>query len=364
MKVKVITDLMEGFAPLNLQEQYDNCGLITGSYEAEVTGVLLALDCTESVVDEAINKGLNMIITHHPIIFSGLKKINGKNYIERVIIKAIKNDVAIYAAHTNVDNVISGVNGLIAQKLGIKIEGTLAPRQNVLKKLVTFCPTAHAEKVRTAIFNAGAGSIGNYNECSFNTIGTGTFKANENAKPFVGEPLKQHLEQEVRIETIFPSYLKNKIISALLASHPYEEVAYDIYPIENTFSIIGSGVYGSLEIENTEEEFLMELKNKMNCKVIRHTMLRNKPIKKVAICGGSGSFLLENAINVGADVFVSADFKYHQFFDADGKIVIADIGHFESEQFTSELFYNILIENFPKFAVHLSTANTNPINYL
>jgi dinuclear metal center YbgI/SA1388 family protein len=364
MKVKEITNLIEEFAPITLQEQYDNCGLITGNYETEITGVLIALDCIESVVDEAIKKGLNMIVSHHPIIFSGIKKINGNNYIERVIIKAIKNDIAIYAAHTSLDNIASGVNGFIAQKLGVTIEGVLAPRKNIFKKLVTFCPTEHAEKVRKAIFSAGAGAIGNYNECSFNTNGIGTFNGNEHANPFVGVPNKQHTEPEVRIETIFPSYLKSKVILSLLESHPYEEVAYDIYPLENTFSNIGSGVFGSLEKEKTEEEFLIELKNKMNCKIIRHTSLRSKPVKKVAICGGSGSFLLENAINVEADIFVSADFKYHQFFDADGKIVIADIGHFESEQFTSELFYKILIKKFPKFAVHLSTVNTNPINYL
>ncbi|NUM50974.1 MAG: Nif3-like dinuclear metal center hexameric protein [Flavobacteriales bacterium] len=364
MKIKEIIETIEEFAPISLQEGYDNCGLIIGNSETEVNGVLLALDCTEEVLEEAILKKINLVITHHPIVFAGLKKINGNNYIERVVIKAIKNNIAIYAAHTNTDNVLNGVNGLIAQKLGLNVEGVLEPQKNVLGKLVTFCPLEHAEKVRNALFNVGAGSIGNYNECSFNTEGIGTFKGNEFTTPFVGKPQERHHEQETRIETIFPQFLQEKIVAALLNSHPYEEVAYDIFKMENTHPFIGSGLIGRLDNEESEREFLEALKLKMNVNVIRYTALRNKPVKRVAICGGSGSFLLTKAIKARADVFISADFKYHQFFDAEGKIVIADIGHFESEQFTPEIFYKILIEKFPKFAVHLSTVNTNPINYL
>ena len=362
-KIKEIADLLENLAPLRLQESYDNAGLILGDQGTEITGALITLDVTENVVDEAIQKKCGLIVAHHPIVFSGLKKITGKNYVERTLLKAIKNDIAIYAAHTNLDSIASGVNGKICEKLGLKNCRILQPSEGMLKKLVTFIPVDHAEKVREAVFAAGAGNIGNYDSCSFNVHGQGTFRGDDSTTPFVGEKGKQHYENEIRFETIFPAYLHGRVISALLNAHPYEEVAYDIYPLDNKFDQIGMGMVGTLSKEKDEKEFLQQLKDIFGPGVVRHTRLLNKKVSKVAVCGGAGSFLLSRAITVGADFFVTGDFKYHQFFDADNKIVIADIGHFESEQFTKELFYELLTKNFPKFAVHLSEVNTNPVFY-
>ncbi len=363
LKVKDITNFLENIAPLAYQEGYDNSGLICGNLQQEVTSVLTSIDVTEDVIDEAIELGSNMVVAHHPIVFSGLKKITGKTYIERTIIKAIKNDVAIYAAHTNLDSVPNGVNGKICEKLGLSDCKILQSSSDNLLKLVTFVPPAHAEDLRNALFQAGAGTIGNYDNCSFNLEGKGTFRGNENTNPFVGNIGEVHVENEVRIETIFPKHVQSRIISSLLNTHPYEEVAFDIYPLKNKNPQIGIGMIGNLKNEMPEKEFLSFLKKTFHCEMIKHTKLSGKPIKKVAVCGGSGSFLLSNAIAAKADVFVSGDFKYHQFFDAEGKIIIADIGHFESEQFTKELFYELLTKNFPKFAVHLSKVKTNPVFY-
>jgi len=364
MKIREIISSIETFAPLAFQENYDNAGLIIGDQEQEAKGALITVDVTEEIIDEAINKKINLIIAHHPIIFAGLKKITGKNYIERIIIKALKNDIAIYAAHTNLDNIQGGVNSKIAEKLNLQNTRILAPLNNHLMKLVYFVPVAQAEETRKAIFKAGAGHIGNYDMCSYNLEGKGSFRAGEDANPFVGNKNEIHYEDEIRIETIFPKHLKHKIINALIEAHPYEEVAYDIYPLENKFERAGSGMIGELKKEIPEIEFLEQVKKIFKAQCIRHTKLFNKPVKKIAICGGSGSFLLNEAIKQNADVFISADFKYHQFFDAENKIIIADIGHFESEQVTKELFYELLIKKFPKFAVYLTEINSNPINYL
>ena len=342
MKIKDIVNIVNKFAPPQLQESYDNAGLIIGNPNDEANSVLLTIDVTEEVIDEAIKNKDALIISHHPVIFGGIKKINGKNYTERCIIKAIQNKIAIYAAHTNLDSIMAGVNGKICEKLNLKNTRILETKENLLFKLVTFIPIDYLDKVRSEIFNAGAGNIGNYDSCSFNTQGKGTFKADEQAKPFVGEKGSFHEEEEVRFETIFPSYLQNKIIDAMLSSHPYEEVAYDIYHLVNKNIQTGIGMIGELEKKISETELLDTIKNIFNCKCIRHTKLLGKPVKNIAVCGGSGSYLLQKAINKGAEIFISADFKYHQFFDADNKIVIADIGHFESEQFTTEIFYDVI----------------------
>ncbi len=363
IKIKDIINELEQFAPLSVQEDYDNAGLIIGNKEEICNAALLTIDTTEEIVDEAINKGINLIISHHPIIFSGLKKITGKNYIEKTIIKAIKHDIAIYAAHTNFDSVISGVNAKISEKLKLTSCKVLQPEKNILKKLVTFIPNSHVEIVRQSVFNAGAGHIGNYDSCSYNLIGKGSFRASDKANPFVGEIGKIHFEEETRFETIFPKYLQSSIIKALIENHPYEEVAYDIYPLDNEFNQLGMGMIGELLTETDEEQFLSQLKEIFQVPVIRHTQFLNKKIKKVALCGGAGSTLLKDAIRNGADIFISGDFKYHQFFDAEKKILIADIGHFESEQYTKELFYDILTKKFPNFAFHFSEINTNPISY-
>jgi dinuclear metal center YbgI/SA1388 family protein len=364
MKIAEIIQTIEDFAPISYQEGYDNAGLIIGDKLTDCSGVLICLDSIEAVVDEAIEKKCNLIVAHHPIIFSGLKKINGKNYIERTIIKAIKNDIAIYACHTNIDNVRFGVSNVIAEKLNLKNRKILEPKKSILKKLFTYIPTDKKDDLLNALFAAGAGNIGNYSECSFSVDGNGTFKPNEFAAPVVGEKGIRSTENEAKIEVIFPNYLEAKIIQALKANHPYEEVAYEVISLDNAFQEVGSGMIGELDEEMDESAFLTFLKNNMQTHCIRYTNLLNKKVKKVAVCGGAGSFLLKQAIWQKADVFITADFKYHQFFDADNQIVICDIGHYESEQFTSQLFNKIISEKFPNFAVQISTINTNPINYI
>lgn len=363
MKIQQIIAVLEELATPSLQESYDNVGLITGAKNWDCTGIVCTLDATEEVILEAKANHYNLVVAHHPIIFSGLKKINGNNYIEKAIIAAIKNDVAIYAIHTNLDNVLHGVNHTIANRLGLINTQILAPKKNTLLKLFTFVPTNHAEKVRTALFAAGAGNIGNYSECSYNTTGIGTYKAGENTNPFVGNIGERHTEEEVKIEIIFPVWLQNGIIKALKNSHPYEEVAYDIVALNNEYSAIGSGLMGYLPEPMEEALFLQMLKQSFDLQLIKHTKLFGKRIQKVAVCGGSGSFLIGNAIKAGADIFISGDFKYHEFFDANEQIIIADIGHWESEQFTIELLMEVLQQNFPTFAVLKTKVKTNPVEY-
>ena len=363
MTIHDITSFLEKIAPLSLQENYDNAGLITGNANWPCTGIITSLDATEEIVLEAIEKKCNLIVAHHPIVFSGLKKVTGRNYVERTIITAIKNDIAIYAIHTNLDNVLTGVNGKIADMFGLINRQILQPKACVLKKLFTFVPEAHAEKVRSAIFAAGGGQISNYSECSFNSAGTGTFKASEGTNPFVGTIGERHSENEVKIEVVFPVWLEKPVLYGMLAVHPYEEVAYDIIALENTISAIGSGLVGELPMPETDQEFLQTIKEKFNLKVIKHTGLIGKPVKKVALCGGAGSFLVGAAISAGADFFISSDIKYHEFFDANGRLVIADIGHYESEQFTIDLLFEVLTEKFPNFAVLKTGLNTNPVQY-
>jgi dinuclear metal center YbgI/SA1388 family protein len=361
--LKNIIKELEAFAPPVFQEDYDNSGLQTGNPEADISGVLITLDVTEEVLEEAIAHDCNLILAHHPLTLKGIKTLTGKNEPERILIKAVKNDLAIYSAHTNLDSVENGVSTALARKLGLQNIRILQPREGLLLKLVTFVPQDYAAKVREALFSSGAGHIGNYDSCSYNLVGEGTFRAGENTNPFAGTKGQLHHEKEERVETVVPTHLKNKVLQALFQAHPYEEVAYDFYPLENSWNQVGFGAFGETEAGVTEEEFLKQLKATTNAGCIRHTDLRKKPVNKVAVCGGSGSFLLQQAIKAGADIFVSADFKYHQFAEADGKIVIADIGHYESEQFTKEVFFELLTKKFPNFAVRLSNVSTNPIKY-
>jgi dinuclear metal center YbgI/SA1388 family protein len=364
MKIVDLISAIEVFAAPELQEDYDNAGLITGNAYWECSGVLCSLDVTMEVIEEAKAQNCNLILSHHPIIFRGLKRINGKNYVENIVIEAIKNDIALYAAHTNLDNVLLGVSGMIAKKLGLKDIKVLQPKNRLLRRLITFAPLDKAEDVRKAVFDAGAGHIGQYSECSFNSEGTGTFKAEEGADPYVGEIGKQHQEKETKIEIVYPFYMETQVVKALVKHHPYEEVAYDIFTMENIHLGIGSGVIGQLEVPMEEQKFLNLLKERFAAKGIRYTNLLGKPIQKVAICGGAGSFLLKKAISSKADIYITGDVKYHEFFDAEGKIVLADIGHYESEQYTVELLCDLLLKKFPTFAVLKSGVNTNPVNYL
>lgn len=362
LKVKDIIAHLESVAPLVYQENYDNAGLLTGHSEMPVKGVLVTLDCTEAVVDEALARGCNLIVAHHPIIFGGLKKLNGKNYVERTVIKAIRNEVAIYAIHTNLDNVHHGVNRKIAERIGLKHTRVLAPKNGLLKKLATYVPAEHTEKVKKALFTAGAGHIGNYDECSFYTTGKGSFRGNDETHPFAGQKNVQHTEDENRLEVIFPAHIQQQVLAALIRVHPYEEVAYDIYTLDNYFEKIGAGMIGELPAPLEPEAFLQHLKSSMELGIIRYTPV-SQPVRTVAVCGGAGSFLLKTALSQKADAFVTADFKYHEFFDAENRLMIADIGHYESEIFTKDLLRDIILEKFPTFAVLLAQTNTNPINY-
>lgn len=364
VKIQEVTHYLESLAPLNLQESYDNAGLITGNPQTIISGILVTLDCTEDVVEEAIANQCNLIVAHHPIVFKGLKKLTGSNYVERVIIKAIKHDIAIYAIHTNLDNVSHGVNKKISEKVGLKNLAILAPKSNTLSKLVIFAPKKDANHVLEALHNAGAGHIGKYTHCSFQTDGTGAFKPNEFANPHIGEPLKQEFVEETRIEVIFQNDRTNTVLAALKSAHPYEEVAYYLTSLANTNQDVGAGMIGELPSPMPALDFLNQLKISMNLSVIRHTALIDRPIKKVAVCGGAGSFLLSNAIRSKADVFITADFKYHEFFDADNQLIIADIGHYESEVCTKELLQDVLMKKFSNFAIIFSRVVTNPIRYL
>lgn len=362
MKIKECIQLLEQWANPLLAESYDNCGLIVGDNNVEITSALITLDCTEAVVDEAISKNCNFIIAHHPIVFSGLKKIVGKNYVERTVLKAIKNDIAIYAIHTNLDNVQTGVNQMISEKIGLKNTRILQPKSELYRKLVTYIPLDFKDKVAEAIFNAGAGYIGNYSEASFFHSGIGTFKGNESSNPTIGKPHVLEQVEEYRWEVIFPFYLQSKVVAALKSSHPYEEVAYDILSLKNEANDIGSGMIGELEEAIDLNVFLGKLKEAFGCQSIKYTSINNK-VKRVALCGGAGSFLRMDAIAQGADVYITGDMKYHEFFDSEDKMSIIDIGHYESEQFTKELIFNYIKKNVLSLPTQISSVNTNPVKY-
>jgi dinuclear metal center YbgI/SA1388 family protein len=364
MKLREIISFLEKKAPPVLQESYDNSGLITGNPDMDITGAVICLDSTPEVIAEAKAKGCNLVIAHHPIIFSGLKRLTGKNYIEKTIIDAIRSDIAIYAIHTNLDNVMHGVNRRIADVIGLSHLSILQPKSGLLYKIVVFVPADHMAQVRQAMFDAGAGSIGKYDSCSFQVSGTGNYRAGEGANPYAGTAGEFHEEMESRVEVIADQWSKSEVVRAMLAAHPYEEVAYDVYRIENELNSVGSGLVGQLPAPEPVTDFLMRLKTVMKVGCIRHTAPVKKSVQKIAVCGGSGSFLLESAVRSGADVLITADFKYHQFFDADGRILIADIGHYESEQFTMNLLNDWFSQKFPNFATHLTDVVTNPVHYL
>jgi dinuclear metal center YbgI/SA1388 family protein len=363
MKLAEIIAYLESLAPLSSQESYDNSGLIVGNKNTELTNALISLDCTEEIVDEAISKGCNLIISHHPILFKGIKKLTGENYIERTIIKAIEYKIAIYAIHTNLDNYHLGVNKKIGELLGIQHPEILAPAEDNLIKFSVYTPVSHAELVKNSLFQNGAGKIGNYEECSFSLEGEGTYKALSEANPFLGNIGERHHEKEIKIEVLVSKQRLNRMIDAMIAVHPYEEVAYDCIPLKNKNKAEGAGMYGELSEAMNEIDFLNHLKTKFNCQIIRHTRFLNQPIKKIAWCGGAGSFLLNAAKRKGADIFITGDFKYHEFFDSENQLIIADIGHFESEQFTIALLDELLRKKFATFAPCLTEINTNPVKY-
>ena len=364
MKVSDIAMCIEEIAPLSLQEDYDNAGWQVGDKYSEATGALLCIDVTEEVVDEAISLGVNLIISHHPLLFKGVKSLTGKNYVERTVIKAIQHNISIYASHTNLDNAWSGVNFKMAEKLGLTNLSILMPQGGKLLKLVTYVPVSHADIVRNALFTAGCGNIGDYDLCSYNSNGFGTFRAGLDSHPYCGTIGNLHQEEETRIETVLPEYLKEVATQALLKTHPYEEPVWNTVCIDNVNPSTGFGIVGYLPEETETRVFLQQLKQLFGCGTIRHTGICCPTVKKIAVCGGSGAFLIRHAIQSKADIYITGDIKYHDFFQAENRIILADIGHYESEQYTKEIFYELLTKKIPKFAVQFSKVNTNPINYL
>jgi len=363
MRLSEIIAALEELAPASYQESYDNTGLAVGSPQDEIRAALLSVDVTEEVLEEAIANQINLIISHHPLIFSPLRSITGKDRTERVLLRAIRHQIAVFSAHTNLDNVSAGVSRKLAEKLGIMNPRILAPVAGELRKLVTFVPVDHADKVRSALFGAGAGHIGNYDQCSYNLEGMGSFRGSANTNPFAGEKGKLHFEKEVRIETIFPKAMQTAVVSAMMAAHPYEEVAYDIYPLEQLYPMAGAGMIGELDTGLDLPDFLSHVKKRLACPVIRYSGTAKELIKTVACCGGSGSFLIRQAIASGANAFITGDIKYHQFSDAADELLLIDAGHFETEQYTNEIFYEFLTKKFPTFAIRFSKVNTNPIKY-
>ncbi len=363
MKLRDLLHALQELAPIAYSEEYDNTGLLVRGNE-ELTGILVSLDCTEVVIDEAIEKNCNVVVAHHPILFRGIKRITGANYVERTLLKAIRNNISIIAIHTNLDNVHTGVNAEICRRLGIQNPTILRPKSSLLSKLYTYVPVSHHQQVSEALFAAGAGHIGNYSECSFTVEGQGTFKAGADANPFVGQIGQRHTETEKKLEVIFPSHLQNQVLQALRKSHPYEEIAYEIITLKNTYPLVGSGMIGSLSFPVDVMEFLHQLKQVLGIPMIKHTAIVKQTIQRIAVCGGAGFFLLQDAIQAGAEVFITSDVKYHDFFDADGKILLADAGHYETEQFTKDLLAHEIQKKFPTFAVLISNTNTNPVNYL
>ncbi|CAM1353076.1 Nif3-like dinuclear metal center hexameric protein [Tenacibaculum insulae] len=364
MQIKDVTNYIEKLAPLSYAEDFDNVGLLIGNYNTKVSGVLVTLDTLEQTVDEAIAKNCNLIISFHPIVFSGLKKINGNNYVERVVLKAIQNNIAIYATHTALDNVNNGVSAKMCEVLGLKNCKTLIPKKGIIKKLTTYAPTKDAENIRTALFNAGAGNIGNYSNCSFSIEGKGSYLGGENSNPTIGEKGAFIFEEETCISVTFNRFLEGKILKTLFENHPYEEVAYEVTTLDNKNQNVGMGMIGEFTKEMNEKEFLSFVKKTFKTNCVRHSELLGKSIKKVAVLGGSGSFAISNAMQLNADAYISADFKYHEFFKAEKRILLADVGHYESEQFTKNLLSEYLRKKFSTFAIILSEKSTNPIHYI
>ncbi len=363
MKVKEVIQILDDFAPLSYAEGFDNTGLLVGDTNASVSGILVTLDTLEEVVDEAIENNCNLIVSFHPIVFSGLKKITGKTYVERVVQKAIKNDINIFAIHTALDNAWNGVNAMICEKLNLINRKILIPKEESIKKLLTFVPLKDASKVREALFAAGGGNIGNYSNCSFNVTGKGSFNGNEDSNPTVGKKGETHFEEETQIGITFQKHKEAQILNALFDSHPYEEVAYEVTTLENENQNLGMGMIGEFSSEISEEAFLKFIKETMKTGCVRHSKLQNKKIKKVAVLGGSGSFAIKAAKAAGADAYVTADLKYHDFFTAENNILLCDIGHYESEQYTKDLLVSFLTKKISNFAIVLSQINTNPISY-
>ncbi|WP_400190758.1 Nif3-like dinuclear metal center hexameric protein [Hymenobacter sp. B81] len=361
--VHALARALEEWAPLPYQESYDNAGLQCGDPTMLVQGVLIALDCTPAVIDEAVRRGCNVVVVHHPVIFQPLKRLTGATEVERTIMRALRYEVAVYAAHTNLDNVRHGVSRHLAEKLGLSQLRVLDPKPGLLGKLITYVPPAHAEAVLQALYAAGAGQVGDYHDCSFRLAGTGTFTPGPGTSPAIGRPNQPETVAEQRVEVLLPLHRQAAALRALRQAHPYEEVAYELIKLENQHQEVGSGMIGELAEALPVAEFLARLRQRLGVPVVKHTAFAG-PIRKVAVCGGAGSFLTRKAVAAGADAYVTGDIKYHEFFAPEGRLLLCDVGHYESEQYTGELFQALLTEKFSRtFAVLLAETPTNPVRY-
>ena len=331
MIIEELTTFIEDKFPLSQQESYDNCGLIVGDPKKTVKKVLLALDCTEQVIKEAKLKKADVIITHHPLMFSSINKLTANDYEGSLIIKLIKSDIALYAVHTNLDNSINGINKYLALKLGLKNLQILVGKEKTFKKIITFVPKAYSQKVITALSAAKAGNIGLYSHCAFVTEGSGCFKPEKGAKPFLGELSKINQVEEVKLEMVFASENQKMIENSLKKAHPYEQPAFDIIELANPNPDIGAGIYGDLPAQINTAEFLKLVKTKLNLSYIRQSNSAKKFISKVAICSGAGFFVFEQAKRLNVDALVTSEIKHHEFLAAENNILLCDIDHHEGE---------------------------------
>lgn len=363
MLLKEVITQIEHKIILPQAEDFDNVGLLCGNADREVTGILVCHDALEAVVDEAAEAGCNLIVCFHPIIFSGLKSLTGKNYVERAVMKAIENKIAIYAVHTAWDNDYFGVNYRICEELKLKNQTILMPKKHGLQQLVVYVPKDYSEKVKQAAFDAGAGNIGFYDECSFSVSGKGNFRPLPGSDPFEGEECVRESTEEDVLYFIFESYRQKKVLAKVREAHPYEEMAYQIYQLENENAYEGLGRYGDLEEEMEECEFFNLVKETFALQVIRHSESIGKKIRRIGVLGGSGASGISAALAAGCDAYLTGDLKYHDFFRAEGRMLLCDIGHFESERFVTQQLFQIFSEKFTKFAVLKSNVNTNPVKY-
>lgn len=364
MKIQEVTDYLDSRLLPYYQESWDNAGLQAGDSTQDISGALICLDVTPDVVDEAVARHCNLIVSHHPLLFSGVKRITPTTQTGRLLMHILQHNLCVYAAHTNLDNLCWGVSGELAKRIGLQNCHVLDPMPDKLKKLITYCPSAQAEAVRNALFEAGAGCIGGYDACSYNLQGTGTFRAGNDCHPFCGQRGELHLEPETRIEVIYESRIEAALVAALIAAHPYEEPAYDLLPITNAYSRIGAGAYGTLPRPVNTMEFLAQVKRTLHLPVIRCSQPCKTQVQRVALCGGSGAFLIDKAKRAAADIYLCGDLKYHEFQQAEGEIILADIGHYESEQFAKDIIYRVMSEKFCTFAVQTAQRDKGYIYYI
>lgn len=363
MKINQIVQILEEWAPTSYAEDFDNVGLLVGNKNRSCTAALITHDVSVAVVEEAIANNCNLIICFHPIIFKGLTAITGKNYVEKTVLKAIENKIAIYALHTALDNHEFGISYHLGQLLSLTKQRILIPQKNNLFHLTTYVPISDKEKLLTALHDAGAGSLGNYSHCSFSVAGEGRFLPHQNSTPAIGEKNAMTHVEEVQIGVIVPKHTQQKVLNALENAHPYETVAYELIAIENQHPNIGLGSIGELKSPLPINDFLKKVKSALNIPYIRHSESGKKNIKTVAVLGGSGSFCIDAAKRQGADALVTADLKYHDFFKAEKDLLLIDAGHYETEQFTKRLILEYLTKKIPNFAFTLSEENTNPVKY-